>query len=1121
MLILLALVAGLLQYGQVKGFKNTLQELVETKSNGRLVLDLGETTIDYLDLSFHLDQVQLYPSEESDGLQKLVVPSIRVNIGSLFSYAFSRQLEIEELIIEEPYATVKLPENKGRGPNRVNVAHQLALFAPGIEAFLEKIRIDMFRIEKGGSLLDPADQGTIKISLVDLAILNWDMRDLSDEADIELDIGAQALQFSQSEFSFEAISYAYSANELRIHAYNFNLSDSLGRMVLNLSGEEIAIREPDFDALLNREEYVFGHLQIDEPKVLATIYPSQNSNSGNSGSRHPVSDILKKNLGNLTLNTGLLTNAELILNLIKPGDTVRLVLPGISMHAESLMVREDSSTLMIEALNIQIDSSRIDLGDDLEVNFSSLEYDQSYNVFLTDIDVLSRARNASILKGERLSLYRLNVFTYLYENRVQIDSVHLRNGSVYIGEAPRKTFSGLRKEERPEASQPSVFIDRILLDNVHARYAMNGIEAEVHDVNALVEDVSREPSLLYSLRYIEIPRATVRREELTASIRQVRYEPKNIKLQSIRLETPEASMQISDVRARPEKFLLETPDAHEWTALNVSEIVLEGDVSRFMNQPDKEKTDSQNLFFQDISVDQLRVDIRNGDSLSVRLAGNRIRANGLSEGPDGIRTGSLSGNFENFEVLKGPDHFLVDQLMVNTGEKSLATGFRGMLGRDTILAERIEIQRISMLDSSFATEGIDIRQLTFKNTSIQALTDKVLLGEVRIGGGRQPHAGVTEIFGPRVMITTQPDTPKRKGGGFPDIVDKVILHAGELRINTDKVDFGEITMDISQSEHVVIGARNIDYATDKMVLAISEISGDGEGTVVRGLSVVPPDGYEKSLETEEDVIVADFQEIRLNGLTLERLQEEERIRLPEIQLNGWTVSIARDKRLPDKDPENKPHLLSEFLPLPESIEIGVLKGTDGSLRYSETGERTGQTGRIHLNDMQFSFWPEGSNMEHPQMLQGTFSIYGEGKTSFAYGELDESRFWLQLSLRDMPIAAFNPMIDSLEAVKVTSGFLKEFEFYVTGDSVSATGDALITYDDLHLEIFKRGEPDVRNLGSELLTLLADGIILRHSREDAISPVSQERIPHKSPINYWIKSLIQGAMKTVRKGKKPR
>ena len=82
----------------------------------------------------------------------------------------------------------------------------------------------------------------------------------------------------------------------------------------------------------------------------------------------------------------------------------------------------------------------------------------------------------------------------------------------------------------------------------------------------------------------------------------------------------------------------------------------------------------------------------------------------------------------------------------------------------------------------------------------------------------------------------------------------------------------------------------------------------------------------------------------------------------------------------------------------------------------------------------------------------------------------------------------------------------------------AVGEAIISYEDLHVRIFKTGSPDHRTLGSELLTLLVDNIIIKHAKSEASAEFTRDRITYKGPINYWIKIALQGAITAVRKGK---
>jgi hypothetical protein len=70
-----------------------------------------------------------------------------------------------------------------------------------------------------------------------------------------------------------------------------------------------------------------------------------------------------------------------------------------------------------------------------------------------------------------------------------------------------------------------------------------------------------------------------------------------------------------------------------------------------------------------------------------------------------------------------------------------------------------------------------------------------------------------------------------------------------------------------------------------------------------------------------------------------------------------------------------------------------------------------------------------------------------------------------------------------------------------------------------LIIFKRSEPEKKSIGSELLTLMTDGVVLRHKKENAFKEVRHSRVKHKTVFHYWVTSSIHGALGAIRKGKK--
>jgi hypothetical protein len=152
-------------------------------------------------------------------------------------------------------------------------------------------------------------------------------------------------------------------------------------------------------------------------------------------------------------------------------------------------------------------------------------------------------------------------------------------------------------------------------------------------------------------------------------------------------------------------------------------------------------------------------------------------------------------------------------------------------------------------------------------------------------------------------------------------------------------------------------------------------------------------------------------------------------------------------------------------------------------------------------------------------LNARTNLYQSGVVELDYKTLAKDKFRLDIHVRDVDLTKLNQIVMPLQSLRIKSGYLKEYKLSVHADDDAAMGDASISYEGLHLEMFKHDDPERKSLGTEVLSLLADGIILKHSKDNARSPVSHPRVKHKSVFHYWVTSAIQGATGAIRKGKK--
>ena len=148
-------------------------------------------------------------------------------------------------------------------------------------------------------------------------------------------------------------------------------------------------------------------------------------------------------------------------------DTLNVHLPKMNLETKNIVVTEDSSTIMIGTLNLELDNTLLELGGATSLRFSRLRYDDQFNVEIDSIELLNKVTGKDLITCEYLTLYNFDFFHYYYENDLKADSLLLENGKLNTAQgAPRlkktrqkKPISGKRKEP------PTLHIGKVKFDS--------------------------------------------------------------------------------------------------------------------------------------------------------------------------------------------------------------------------------------------------------------------------------------------------------------------------------------------------------------------------------------------------------------------------------------------------------------------------------------------------------------------------------------------------------------------------------------------------------------------------------------------------------------------------------
>ena len=1120
------------QYINVQGFKKTLVTLVDTGTKGAYSLSIEKTEIDHLHTRFSLHQVRIVRNDtaSSPGIEEVLIPVLSVDVGTLISMISSRQFKINEFVIAEPMVKImrKAADNQVR-VERVNAAKQIAQFWPAVKAILSQFDIKLFRIERAGLDLLSTEETDLNIRLLDLLISNWNMRDLNEDAQLKLSLGNQVLNMSNSVFTFGAVAYEYKTNELSILDYTFTQRDSLEQIQMELDGDSLKLINLDYEHLVNDQAYVLDQLLIVKPSLRANLYPSK---SRTTKSWHPLSDLLKKNLGSLRIREGHIQDALVVLNVFSKTDTMELNLPRMDLYASMFEVNEDSSTLMLGDLVMDVYETELDLNEMMSIEFSKLSYDENYNVTIDSLKVVDNAVQDDMFICELVELRNFSIFNYFYENDFRIDSLVLRNGHINLQRDPagikNANMGGAGSEDK---LRPEVHIGNLQLENIQADVSLDQRSIRLTDVSGTINNLVKEDRITYSFRNFRSANISYRepQKELELRLDRTSVEPGSLAINSIEASFKTLGLTLDDFRAVPVGDLMNISSGNQWKSIEFGTAKLVGKLPRGESEAGPQNSANTDQSVGHIRFDELVTNLTLSDTsaISAKITDFYLEDGNLVKGKPGYS--KVKADLHEIVYKNGGSTLKLEQTEINSDSLSALKDLQFVNHTGSVLTvAQIDLGPWELRSGEYDIDHITLADLHYQDPLSEQVSraDSVKLVGLRVPSDTTPYVGQLLVYAPDINLKLpskkrQPDTDKKSPLSSPlKMFGKIQLSPGQVMLDDQQFTFEQIELDMER-EQLEVDMKLLAFKTPSNSIHVGRIWSREAEIYLDSVYVVPVPEFLESVETETDVLAAQLNRIKFFNLHLDRLKETGDVWLDGMEVDGFDISIRRDKTLPDPDPETKPYLLSELISLPPQVNLPWISIKNGRLVYFEIGEDTGQEGHIALNDIMIMMNRQSSSGRPEQMLSGSATVYQQGDLSFGYDQLDSGKFFLEVRLTDLPMGSLNQMVDPLQAARIRSGHLHDFQYTMTGDSLQAEGQSSITYDDLEVEIFKKNQPEVRNLGSELLTLLLNKVILKHSRTDATADFVQERITYKGPINYWVKSGIHGASAAVLKGKQPK
>jgi hypothetical protein len=232
------------------------------------------------------------------------------------------------------------------------------------------------------------------------------------------------------------------------------------------------------------------------------------------------------------------------------------------------------------------------------------------------------------------------------------------------------------------------------------------------------------------------------------------------------------------------------------------------------------------------------------------------------------------------------------------------------------------------------------------------------------------------------------------------------------------------------------------------------------------------------------------------------------------------VAAFRDQRLPDPPPQPKPFLDALIRKVPVPLNIPSLRIESGIIRAGQISEKHGARGEISFEKLT----AEARNISNlpgaePLLISGDALMYGKAPVKYDYQVKDENHFTFATEVSDLDLTLLNQQTISMARLEILSGHLSSLSVSSEADTARSTGTATITYEDLHIRFINEDRSVLKGLGTELLSLIADRLVIKKDKSDAVATFEQDRLKHKAIFNYWARTGIKGASAAILKGKK--
>lgn len=460
-------------------------------------------------------------------------------------------------------------------------------------------------------------------------------------------------------------------------------------------------------------------------------------------------------------------------------------------------------------------------------------------------------------------------------------------------------------------------------------------------------------------------------------------------------------------------------------------------------------------------------------------------------------------SYSAFEVKVFPAFLALDSLVYKQEDNK-------------VFIEKVKLENFSYW-KYLTKKQIDIKQISIKNPEIELLKKTK---KIKDTSAQKSSFTFEEKIQIGNINIENADFTYKEGK-----VVKLALHKYNIELENITIDQEKLKEKIPFAyEDYNIKGGKLTYLLNKLqTLTTENIEIKKENAVFKEVKLLPNytrENYVKVIPHEKDLMSLNLKELKINDYKIHLDAVQDQFLVRNIEMDEVNFQIYRDKTI--KDDPNKKKMYSAMLrDLPFGLSVDSLQLNHINLTYEEVQEKTGKTGKVFFTNMNVDI----KNLTNIGMEKEDFpktlvdiNCHFMGRaplhTIWNFKVNDPAdHFRIRGTSSNIPPEVINSFADPAFNIHLKGEKIDALNFDFYGDKRTSQGKFHMVYDDLKVEVMKKGNDQEKN---KVLSFIAN-IAMKHqnqSNDEVIEVLDVERDPTRSFWNYFWNNIFSGLKKTL-------